>query len=55
MKIRELDNLEKSNQLKEEACESCMELLKDDLTDEQLHKFVDIFDSVTRQYLFKEK
>lgn len=44
-----------SNCIKKEACKSCMEQLKDILSDKQLEQFEDVFYSVVNGYILKRK
>lgn len=47
--------IKESNRIKKEACKSCMEQLKDVLSDKQLEQFEDIFYSTVNGYILKRK
>ena len=47
--------IKESNRIKKESCKSCMEQLKDVLSNEQLEKFEDAFYSAVNGYILKRK
>ena len=50
-----IEEIQKSNQLKKESCKSCIEQLKDVLSDNQLEQFEDAFYSAVNGYILKRK
>lgn len=55
MDIITLEDIRESNCIKKETCKSCMEQLKDVLSDKQLEQFEDVFYSAVNGYLLKRK
>ena len=55
MDIITLEDIRESNRIKKESCKSCMEQLKDVLSNEQLEKFEDAFYSAVNGYILKRK
>lgn len=47
--------IRESNHIKKEACKSCMEQLKNVLSDKQLEQFEDVFYSAVNGYILKRK
>lgn len=50
-----IEEIQKSNQLKKESCKSCIEQLKDILSNEELEQFEDAFYSAVNGYILKRK
>lgn len=50
-----MEKVIKSNRLKKETCDRCVERLKEILSDEQIHAFEDAFYSATDGYMFSER
>lgn len=55
MDIITLEDIRESNRIKKETCKSCMEQLKDVLSDKQLEQFEDVFYSAVNGYILKRK
>lgn len=55
MDIITLEDIRESNCIKKETCKSCMEQLKDVLSDKQLGQFEDVFYSAVNGYILKRK
>lgn len=50
-----MEKVIKSNRLKKETCDRCVEKLKEILSDEQIHVFEDAFYSSSDGILFSER
>lgn len=55
MKIIPMEDIKESNRIKKETCESCIEDLKDVLSDKQLKQFKSAFYSAVNGYILKRK
>lgn len=55
MDIITLEDIRESNRIKKEACKSCMEQLKDVLSDKQLGQFERAFYKAVKGYLLRKK